>query len=144
MLIIKTDAESLFNNDVIVDDNDNQSSSLFLGDLSRFTSVSDIEEILSPHLFDYFDVKIMKKNDDGTSHGYGFVEFASVKEANRATTLLQGVSLHGRPLRVNTAGRNIRDVTPLNSPTPTVVNSLHVRFSSKQVYQLFYIIDTTD
>ena len=80
--------------------------------------------------------------------GYGFVAFASVKDAVRAMSLLQGVTLHGRPLRVNTAGRHIRDVTPLNSPTLGMVNSLHVRFCTTQVWKLsglfIYIRCTTD
>ena len=67
-LCIRTDEETLFHNDLHEEDSHDTSASLFLGDLSLFTTISEIEALLSPHGFDFVDVKLMK-TDDGKSHG---------------------------------------------------------------------------
>ena len=67
-LCIRTDEETLFHDDLHEEDSHDTSASLFLGDLTRFTTVSEIEALLSPHGFDFVDVKMMK-TEDGKSLG---------------------------------------------------------------------------
>ena len=67
MLCIRTDTETL-RQDEVCHESDEKSASIFLGDLSRFCTKTDIEQLLSPHGFGFMDIKIMK-TEEGKSHG---------------------------------------------------------------------------
>jgi len=75
---------------------------LFVGNLS-FRTVED-------ELQDYFSqagvvtsVTLMFDKFTGKSRGFGFVEFASAEEANRAVEMFHGKDFQGRDLTVNVA-----------------------------------------
>lgn len=48
-------------------------------------------------------VSIMTDRRTGQSHGYGFVEMASLEDAERAIEALHGLSVGGRTLHVSAA-----------------------------------------
>ncbi|XP_008811289.2 RNA-binding protein CP33, chloroplastic [Phoenix dactylifera] len=56
--------------------------------------------------------KVIFERDTGRSRGFGFVSFASAKEAQAAMETMNGVEVEGRPLRLSPAAR-----TPAASPS---------------------------
>lgn len=105
-------------------------STLFLGDLSSLCTETDLTTLFSQH-GTVTEVKI-----SGTSRGislnYGFVTMAERHQAEEAMEKLRGVILTGRPIRINWAARNVRDLNSY-APSNEIINSIHVRYQTLQV-----------
>ena len=129
----KTPTSSASNN------TNNQTLSLFLGNLSMFITEDDIEVLFNQ----YSDGKQQAGNkkieakivrtEKGMSLGYGFVNMRNEAEAEAAMKALNGKQFHGRPLQINWAVRNIKKTTPSTEQDLAVINSVHVKFTTLNV-----------
>ena len=75
---------------------------LFVGNLSYQTMENDIQDYFSQAGV-VTSVNLMLDRMTGKSRGFGFVEFASAEEANKAVEMFQGKEFQGRALTVNIA-----------------------------------------
>lgn len=77
-------------------------SKLFVGNLDFDAQEDEVRE-----LFGQFgavvSVKIVLDRETGRPRGFGFVEYQSASDANRAISELDGRDFHGRSLRINQA-----------------------------------------
>lgn len=74
------------------------SNSLFVGDLPKFCTEADLEQVFAPY-GPLLDVKIKRNNNTGKSLSYGFVTFPTLEAADEARVRLDGCMLGGRKLR---------------------------------------------
>jgi nucleolysin TIA-1/TIAR len=107
-----------------------ENKTLFLGDLSRFCTEIELEELFSQHGH-VLETKI-SRTSTGISLGYGFICMAERGQAEEAMKNLVGVVLSGRPLRIDWAARNVRDNNSYASNN-NMINSIHVRYHTLQV-----------
>ena len=107
-----------------------ENKTLFLGDLSRFCTEIELEELFSQH-GQVLETKI-SRTSTGISLGYGFICMAERSQAEEAMKNLVGVVLSGRPLRIDWAARNVRDNNSYASNN-NMINSIHVRYHTLQV-----------
>ena len=75
---------------------------LFVGNLSYQTMENDIQDYFSQAGV-VTSVNLMLDRMTGKSRGFGFVEFATAEEANKAVEMFQGKEFQGRALTVNIA-----------------------------------------
>ena len=75
---------------------------LFVGNLSYQTMENDIQEYFSQAGV-VTSVNLMLDRATGRSRGFGFVEFSTSEEANRAVEMFHGKEFQGRTLTVNIA-----------------------------------------
>jgi cold-inducible RNA-binding protein len=75
---------------------------LYVGNLSFSTGDQELREAFSPH-GNLLSASVVTDRDSGQSRGFGFVEFGSSAEADRATEAMNGATLDGRTLNVNVA-----------------------------------------
>lgn len=106
-------------------------SSLFIGDLPKFCTERDLEQLFSS-FGPIFDVKI-KRNNSGKTLSYGFVTLSSEAYASKALEKLDGSLFNGRTLRVRWAMYNARSQNPIH--IHQVINSIYVRFSTPRLDQ---------
>ena len=78
------------------------SSRLFVGNLSYRTTESDLQEYFN-QAGGVTSVDIMFDKFTGRSRGFGFVEFAAPEEAGKAVEMFHGKEFEGRALTVNIA-----------------------------------------
>lgn len=74
-------------------------SKLYVGNLNFDASEEQLKELFLPH-GEIKDIILIKDKFSGRSKGFGFVEFASSKEAQNAIEKLNGQEFQGRDLRV--------------------------------------------
>lgn len=67
------------------------------------------------------------------SLGYGFINMRNEAEAEAAMKALNGRQFHGRPLQINWAVRNIKKIVAAAEQDLTVINSVHVKFTTLNV-----------
>ena len=75
---------------------------LFVGGLSWGTDESGLRQAFE-EFGEVVEAKVITDRETGRSRGFGFVQFNSEDEAQRATRAMDGASLDGRTLRVNEA-----------------------------------------
>ena len=75
---------------------------LFVGNLPWSVGDAELEEVFSPH-GQVTSARVITDRDTGRSRGFGFVEMATVEEADRAIAQFNGKDLDGRQLRVEKA-----------------------------------------
>lgn len=75
---------------------------LYVGNLPWTLGTDELREIFAEH-GNVLDAIVLADRDTGRSRGFGFVEFASPEEAQRAIEALDGAEIGGRNLRVNEA-----------------------------------------
>ena len=75
---------------------------LFIGGLSFSTSTDRLREVFAA-AGQVESAAIVTDRDTGRSRGFGFVEMATVEEADQAITQFHGKDLDGRQLRVEKA-----------------------------------------
>jgi cold-inducible RNA-binding protein len=75
---------------------------LYVGNLSFSTGDEELREAFAPH-GNVQSASVVMDRDSGQSRGFGFVEFSSSDEANRAVEAMNGTNLGGRTLNVNIA-----------------------------------------
>lgn len=73
-------------------------TSLFVGDLPKFASETDLEQLFSP-FGTLLDAKIKRNSTTGKTLSYGFVTFASEANAQEALKVMDGNMFSGRKLR---------------------------------------------
>lgn len=78
------------------------SKNLYVGNLPWTTTVEELKELFSDYN-DVEDVRVITDRDSGRSRGFGFVNFSSDGEAERAIKSLNGHSLGDREIVVNEA-----------------------------------------
>lgn len=109
-----------------------ENKTLFLGDLSRFCTEIELEELFSQY-GQVLEIKI-SRTSTGISLGYGFISMSERSQAEEAMVKLRGSVLSGRPIRIDWAARNVRDNNSYAS-TNDMINSIHVRYHTLQVIQ---------
>ncbi|MEK6589974.1 MAG: RNA-binding protein [Nitrospinota bacterium] len=75
---------------------------LYIGNVSYKTTESDLSTLFS-QAGNIESVKIINDQYTGRSKGFGFVEFSSQEEANKAISMFNGYSLGDRKLIVSEA-----------------------------------------
>ncbi len=78
------------------------SKTLYVGNLSYTTTVEELKDLFSEYE-SVEDVKVITDRDSGRSRGFGFVDFSSDEEAEKAIKALNGHSLGDREITVNEA-----------------------------------------
>ena len=80
-----------------------QSKKLYVGNISFQANEQDLSDLVSAKGFTATSVAIISDKYTNRSKGFGFVEFATAEEAEKAIDLLNGQDLKGRELKVNLA-----------------------------------------
>jgi RNA recognition motif-containing protein len=75
---------------------------LYVGNLSFSIGDQELREAFAPH-GNLVSASVVTDRDSGQSRGFGFVEYGSSDEAQRAVDAMNGTSLDGRSLNVNIA-----------------------------------------
>lgn len=75
---------------------------LYVGNLSFNITDDELRDAFGAH-GSVDSARVVKDRETGESRGFGFVEMASVSEAQAAIERMNGFALKGRPLRVNEA-----------------------------------------
>jgi RNA recognition motif-containing protein len=75
---------------------------LYVGNLSYNTGDQELRDAFSPH-GNLVSASVVIDRDSGQSRGFGFVEYQSSEEAQRAVDTMNGANLDGRSLNVNIA-----------------------------------------
>ena len=82
------------------------SAKLYVGNLSYDTSEASIRTLFEAH-GEVTSVNLITDRDSGRPKGFGFVEMGSPEEAQKAKDALDGTSLDGRSLKVDTAKEQV-------------------------------------
>ncbi|MDD4203052.1 MAG: RNA-binding protein [Candidatus Omnitrophica bacterium] len=80
-----------------------QSKKLYVGNISFQANEQDLSDLVSEKGLTATSVAIISDKYTNRSKGFGFVEFATAEEAEKAIDLLNGQDLKGRELKVNMA-----------------------------------------
>lgn len=84
---------------------DMNSRSIFLGNLSWEVNSALLNDMLNDILGpSHINIRLALDKETGMSRGFAHIQFPSVEAAEKAVVELNGVSLLGRPLRVDMAG----------------------------------------
>jgi RNA recognition motif-containing protein len=78
------------------------SKKLFIGNLGFSTGESELRAAFEA-MGNVVSAAVVMDRATGQSRGFGFVEYGSVAEAEKAMQSLDGTLLDGRPIRVNVA-----------------------------------------
>jgi cold-inducible RNA-binding protein len=78
------------------------STKLFIGNLSYDTLDSDLQEAFSP-FGDVVSASVVVDRMSGKSRGFGFVEYRTAEDAQKAIDTLDGSMLQGRTVNVSVA-----------------------------------------
>jgi cold-inducible RNA-binding protein len=82
---------------------------LYIGNLSAEFTNDKLQELFSGKGFRFTSARVICDREGGRSRGFGFVEFASQEEAERAIGELNGTDVGGRSLQVSEArSREVR------------------------------------
>jgi RNA recognition motif-containing protein len=76
---------------------------LYIGNLASVVTSDALQKLFGDRGFQVASVRIICDREGGRSRGFGFVEFASSEDADRATDALDGFEIEGRPLRIHEA-----------------------------------------
>ena len=82
--------------------NDANKKKLYVGNLSYETTSEQLKELFAP-AGTITDVVVLTDRATGRSKGFGFVEFATDAEAEKAVNMFNGHNFGGRDLVVNVA-----------------------------------------
>ena len=77
-------------------------SKLFVGNLSFNTTENDLQDAFAAH-GTVLEANLMMDRDTGRPRGFAFVTMGTDEEAQKAISAMNGASLDGRALTVNTA-----------------------------------------
>lgn len=76
---------------------------LYVGNLSSEVTTDDLQRIFGNKGFQVTSARVICDREGGRSRGFGFVEFASLDDAERAIDQLNGADMKGRALLVKEA-----------------------------------------
>lgn len=115
-----------------VDDSD-QSTTLFLGDLSIHCDEKDLRELFHP--FGIIEaIRVKRNGTDHSSLSYGFLKYSTRESAETAMLHLSGVMFCGRSLKIRWAESKTAFKPKMMKERKTVETAqLHVSFFTKQV-----------
>lgn len=111
-------------------------TNIFVGDLASTCEELHLQHLFQEQRFRVQEIKLMRGKHTLTTLNYGFVRLNSVEEAFRAINTFNGMMFHGRLLRVNWGGQNIKSSKESNES----VNSIYVKFHVAQVSTWLEII----
>lgn len=77
-------------------------SKLYVGNLSYSVDDQSLRDAFASH-GELVSASVVMDRDSGQSRGFGFVEYASAGDAQRAIDAMNGANLEGRTLSVNIA-----------------------------------------
>lgn len=80
-----------------------ESKKIYVGNLDYGINEEDLRQALEDNGLASGDVIIISDKYTGRSKGFGFVEFETEEDAQKAIDTLNGKELNGRALRVNKA-----------------------------------------
>ena len=80
---------------------------IYVGNLNYSLKEEELQEVFE-QFGEVVSVKIIKDRETGRSKGFGFVEFSSEEEAERAMQEANEMEVGGRKLRVNPARERTR------------------------------------
>lgn len=75
---------------------------LYVGNLPWSVGTDELRDIFEPH-GEITDVIVLTDRETGRSRGFGFVEYASEDQAQKAIEAHDGEEVDGRALKVNVA-----------------------------------------
>ena len=84
------------------------SKKLFVGGLSWNTTDSELQQAFAA-CGTVAEAKVITDRETGRSRGFGFVTFEDAQSASRAVEELNGSTLEGRTIRVDTANERPRN-----------------------------------
>jgi RNA recognition motif-containing protein len=84
---------------------------LYVGNLPYSTDQHQLREAFARY-GNVISAVVVSDRETGRSRGFGFVEFASAEEAQRAVEGTNGLTIDGRSLKVNIAHDNDRGAGP--------------------------------
>ena len=76
---------------------------IYLGNLAYDLTEDDIRKIIQEKGLTVKEVKLISDRNTGRAKGFGFAEFETEEEAQKAIDALNGQELNGRTLKVNKA-----------------------------------------
>jgi RNA recognition motif-containing protein len=76
---------------------------IFVAGLPFAVSDQELQELFEPYTVPLVQQKVILDRETHKSRGFGFVEFSSNEEAEKAIKALDGTSLEGRTLTVKVA-----------------------------------------
>ncbi len=76
---------------------------VYIGNLEYSVTADDIKRTLEEKGLNAKEVSVISDRDTGRSKGFGFAEFETADEAQKAVDALNGQELNGRALNVNKA-----------------------------------------
>jgi RNA recognition motif-containing protein len=77
---------------------------LYVGQLSAAITNDELHQLFSTRGFTVTSARVICDREGGRSRGFGFVEFGSEDDAQRAIEELNGLDIHGRKIVVKEAG----------------------------------------
>ena len=78
------------------------STRVFVGNLSYQTTEDDLRQLFAG-VANVTSITLVTERDSGRSKGFAFVELATVEDAQKAISELNGQTLHDRAIRVDVA-----------------------------------------
>ncbi|MBC7189669.1 RNA-binding protein [Candidatus Aerophobetes bacterium] len=84
------------------------STKLYVGNLSYKVTEDDLKDLFS-EFESVIEIKLIIDRATGRSRGFGFVEFSSREEANKAIAILNKKTVQGRQIIVNEARPQRKD-----------------------------------
>jgi cold-inducible RNA-binding protein len=80
-----------------------ESKKIYVGNLDYGVNEEDLKQALEDNGLTAGEVSIISDKYTGRSKGFGFIEFETEEDAQKAIDALNGKDLNGRALRVNKA-----------------------------------------
>ncbi len=80
-----------------------ESKKIYVGNLDYGINEEDLKQALQDNGLSTGEVSIISDKYTGRSKGFGFIEFETEEDAQKAIDALNGKDLNGRALRVNKA-----------------------------------------
>ncbi|GAC1633947.1 MAG: RNA-binding protein [Candidatus Acidiferrum sp.] len=77
---------------------------LYVGQLAAEITNEELQQLFAAQGFAVLSARVICDREGGRSRGFGFVEFVSDGEAQRAIEELNGLDIRGRKLLVKEAG----------------------------------------
>ena len=84
------------------------STKLFVGSLSWNTTSEQLQDAFAV-CGEVVEAKVITDRDTGRSRGFGFVTFSDAQDATKAIEQLDGTTLDGRSIKVDTANDKPRN-----------------------------------
>jgi len=115
-------------------DERNQDATIYIGNIDEKTTDSLIWELML-QVGPVVSVHLPKDRVSQTHQGYGFCEFQTEEDADYAVKIMNQIKLFGRPIRVNKASADKRQV--INVGAEVHVSGLDPSLDERQLLNIF-------